>query len=46
MHGRAYNRTKHLEKRKKMMQHWSNYCDEIKDQYKKSIELKRSKEVL
>lgn len=45
MHGRAYNRTKHLEKRKKMMQHWSNYCDEIKEQYKKSIDLKRSKEV-
>lgn len=30
MHGRAYNRTKHLEKRKAMMQTWSDYCDEIK----------------
>lgn len=30
MHGRAYNRTKHLEKRKIMMQKWADYCDEIK----------------
>ncbi|MHA3060055.1 tyrosine-type recombinase/integrase [Acinetobacter sp. ANC 4636] len=30
MHGRAYNRTKHLEKRKVMMQTWANYCDELK----------------
>jgi len=25
--GRAYNRTKHLEARRKMMQHWSDYLD-------------------
>ncbi|MHA3114620.1 DUF4102 domain-containing protein [Acinetobacter sp. ANC 4635] len=30
MHGRAYNRTKHLEKRKVMMQTWADYCDELK----------------
>lgn len=30
MHGRAYNRTKHLEKRRLMMQRWSDYCDELK----------------
>ncbi|MNE04361.1 Prophage CP4-57 integrase [compost metagenome] len=31
MHGRAYNRTKHLEKRKLMMQKWADYCEEIKN---------------
>lgn len=36
MHGRAYNRTKHLEKRRKMMQVWSNYCDELKNSADKS----------
>ena len=25
--GRAYNRTKYLEQRHKMMQHWSDYLD-------------------
>src|SRR5690606_9135504 len=33
MHGRAYNRTKHIEKRRKMMQRWSDYCDELKAQF-------------
>lgn len=33
MHGRAYNRTKHLDKRRKMMQRWSDYCDELKAQF-------------
>jgi integrase len=28
--GRAYNRTSHLEERKKMMQLWSNYLDDLK----------------
>lgn len=28
--GRAYNRTKHLPQRKKMMQRWSDYLDELK----------------
>jgi integrase len=31
MHGRAYNRTKHLEKRKLMMQKWADYCEQIKN---------------
>lgn len=30
MHGRAYNRTKHLEKRRIMMQHWSDYLDSLR----------------
>lgn len=30
VHGRAYNRTKHLDKRRVMMQRWSDYCDELK----------------
>lgn len=33
MHGRAYNRTKHLDKRRAMMQRWSDYCDELKAQF-------------
>ncbi len=28
--GRAYNRTAHLEERKKMMQQWSDYLDGLK----------------
>lgn len=28
--GRAYNRTKHLDKRHKMMQHWSDYLDGLR----------------
>lgn len=35
-HGRAYNRTRHLDKRKEMMQAWSDYCDELKSQFQKS----------
>jgi len=47
MHGRAYNRTKHLDKRRVMMQRWSDYCDELKAQFiaskdKKFSELKPS----
>ena len=30
--GRAYNRTKHLQERKEMMQKWANYLDELKGQ--------------
>ncbi|WOE32729.1 MULTISPECIES: tyrosine-type recombinase/integrase [unclassified Acinetobacter] len=37
MHGRAYNRTKHLEKRKIMMQAWADYCDKIKSEYIESL---------
>ncbi len=40
MHGRAYNRTKHLDKRKAMMQRWSDYCDELKAQYAASKNIK------
>lgn len=29
--GRAYNRTRHLAERKKMMQEWSDYLDELKE---------------
>ena len=29
--GRAYNRTKHLDERKKMMQDWADYLDELKE---------------
>lgn len=38
MHGRAYNRTKHLEKRRQMMQRWSDYCDELKVSIKHSVD--------
>ena len=30
MHGRAYNRTKHLPERKMMMQAWADYLDQLK----------------
>ena len=30
--GRAYNRTAHLEERRKMMQSWADYLDELKGQ--------------
>jgi integrase len=30
--GRAYNRTKHLEQRARMMQHWADYLDQLKAQ--------------
>lgn len=33
IHGRAYNRTKHLEKRKVMMQKWADYCAQIKKDF-------------
>ena len=29
--GRAYNHTKHLEQRHKMMQHWSDYLDGLRE---------------
>jgi integrase len=28
--GRSYNRTQHLEQRRKMMQHWADYLDQLK----------------
>lgn len=30
-HGRAYNRTQFLNERRKMMQKWADYCDELRD---------------
>ena len=37
--GRAYNRTSHLEERKKMMQRWADYLDELKaDGLKKNVQ--------
>lgn len=30
VHGRAYNRTAHLDRRKEMMQRWANYLDQIR----------------
>jgi integrase len=30
--GRAYNRTKHLDQRHKMMQDWADYLDDLKAQ--------------
>ena len=32
--GRAYNRTQHLPERRKMMQAWANYLDELKQDRK------------
>jgi hypothetical protein len=29
--GRAYNRSAHLRERRKMMQQWANFLDELKD---------------
>lgn len=34
MHGRAYNRTKHLPQRREMMQAWANYLDELRAEAK------------
>ena len=28
--GRSYNRTQHLEQRRKMMQHWADYLDQLR----------------
>lgn len=38
MHGRAYNRTKHLDKRKDMMQKWADYLDGLKSNHIKGFE--------
>lgn len=38
-HGRAYNRTAHLPERRKMMQAWSDYLDQLKNDGK-TIDLK------
>lgn len=31
MHGRAYNRTKHLPERRRMMQAWADYLDQLRE---------------
>jgi integrase len=38
--GRAYNRTTHLPQRKKMMQHWSDYLDQLKARSSNVVQLK------
>ena len=40
MHGRAYNRTKHLPERTAMMQAWADYLDKLKTT-PQAIQLKR-----
>jgi hypothetical protein len=40
--GRAYNRTSHLAERRKMMQTWAAYLDELKSSTRE-IPLKRQK---
>lgn len=37
VHGRAYNRTKHLEQRAQMMQGWADYLDRLKQEAADSI---------
>jgi hypothetical protein len=32
--GRAYNRTAHIEERRKMMQQWADYLEELKTEIK------------
>lgn len=34
IHGRAYNRTKHLERRREMMQAWADYLDDLRNDKK------------
>ena len=33
VHGRAYNRTKHLPQRKEMMQAWADYLDKLANKW-------------
>jgi integrase len=37
VHGRAYNRTAHLQERKKMMQAWADYLDTLKNDVPQSL---------
>lgn len=39
--GRAYNRTKHLAERKKMMQEWADYLDWLREDGRKVVSFKR-----
>lgn len=40
VHGRAYNRTAHLDKRREMMQVWADYLDELKGLSRKEEQVK------
>ena len=39
--GRAYNRTAHLHERKKMMQAWADYLDQLRESVGKVVLIKR-----
>lgn len=39
--GRAYNRTKHLEQRRKMMQTWADYLDSLREDENKVVPIKK-----
>lgn len=39
--GRAYNRTTHLDERRKMMQAWADYLDALRDDTSNVVPLKR-----
>jgi len=40
--GRAYNRTSHLEERKKMMQAWADYLDQLREEAKNVASIRRA----
>jgi integrase len=40
--GRAYNRTAHLPERKKMMQAWADYLDQLRKEDKKVVPMRKS----
>ena len=40
--GRAYNRTAHLAERKKMMQAWADYLDQLREDAKKVVPIRRA----
>lgn len=41
--GRAYNRTAHLAERKKMMQAWANYLDQLREEAKRVVPIWRAR---
>lgn len=42
LNGRAYNRTAHLPKRRKMMQAWADYLDARRDTLSNAVPIKRN----
>lgn len=44
--GRAYNRTKHLEQRRKMMQTWADYLDSLREDENKVVPIKKARKTL